>query len=284
MLRIEANDKGNALRYTPLFLMTGLILLRFPLLILVGCHFIGLSDDIVLAVYTNGTYLLSAALIIYERKRLPCFNIDLFSLILFIGIPLLSPFVDNIGKFLNINIYLNHSPFKIIVALLLSLGLVILKPKFEKKALAKAVLWLMITVLAGLLFSILFAYLQCRQLHIGLVLKTKYDLVLAITSLLQQIAFAGISEEPLFRGFIWGYLTDKGFKWHWIWIFQALLFTLGHLYYLSSGYLYSLFIIVPISGLLLGLIAYRSRSIGNSIICHGLLNSVSSLIAFSGWM
>jgi membrane protease YdiL (CAAX protease family) len=66
--------------------------------------------------------------------------------------------------------------------------------------------------------------------------------------------------------------------------FQALLFIIGHLYHLYSGNLYSFFIIVPIGGLLFGFIAYRSKSIGNSMIRHGLLNALSVIIAFRGWM
>ena len=67
-------------------------------------------------------------------------------------------------------------------------------------------------------------------------------------------------------------------------MFQALLFSIAHLYYLYSGSLYSLFIIVPISGLIFGLIAYRSKSIGNSMICHALINGIGELIASCGWM
>jgi membrane protease YdiL (CAAX protease family) len=259
--------------------------LRFPLLIITGCDLIKLPDDIVFETFLNGTYLLSAILIAYECKRLSNFNIDFFSMLLFIGIPLISPFVATIGELFNLDIYTAYiSKFRIIVALLLSLSLIILRPKFEKKKLSKVILWLILVFIIGLVFSIMQAYLYCRQTHVGFVLKTKYDLSLAITFFLQQIGSAAISEEPLFRGFIWGYLKNRNWKWYWILFFQALLFIIGHLYHLYSGNLYSFFIIVPIGGLLFGFIAYRSKSIGNSMICHGLLNALSVIIAFRGWM
>lgn len=285
MLYVDCKYKNNKLQYLPLIIMTGLILLRFPLLIVTACNLIKLPDDIVFETYLNGTYLLSAILIAYECKRLSNFNIDFLSMLFFIGIPLISPFITTIGGFFGIYIYTVYiSKFRIIIALLLIFNLFILKPKFEKKELFKVVLWLILVFIIGLVFSIVFAYLVCIQSHIGFVLKSKYDISYAITFFIQQVGSAAISEEPLFRGFIWGYLKNRNWKWYWILLFQALLFSVGHLYYLYSGNLYSLFIIVPISGLLYGFIAYRSRSIGSSMICHGLINAITSLVASCGWM
>ncbi|WP_161796471.1 CPBP family glutamic-type intramembrane protease [Desulfosporosinus acididurans] len=47
---------------------------------------------------------------------------------------------------------------------------------------------------------------------------------------LVQLNSAAILEEPLFHGFFWGYLKNWGWKESWIWLTQAGLFVIGHIY------------------------------------------------------
>ena len=54
---------------------------------------------------------------------------------------------------------------------------------------------------------------------------------------------------------------------------------LAHIYYLGT-FSYSLFIIVPFSGLVFGLLVWRSKSIGTSMIAHGLFNSIGNIVAY----
>jgi membrane protease YdiL (CAAX protease family) len=68
----------------------------------------------------------------------------------------------------------------------------------------------------------------------------------------------------------------------WIWLFQAALFMLGHIYYLGT-YNYSFWIIAPLSGLILGLLAWRTRSIGTSMIAHGIVNALGNIVAHYAW-
>lgn len=269
-------------RSIPIIIMVGLITLRFPFLFAAKYNIIKIPQNTTLMIFGNITYLLSAVLIIYERKRLSNFNIDIFSIFLFIGIPILTPFMNMIIRYFNPLLKLNFSIFQIVLALLLCVFLIVFPPKLDRKSFKKIVTWFFISIVIGLIISIIFAYLICRQKHVGFVLRYGYELPLVLSLFMQQIRTAAISEEPLFRGFIWGYLNEKKWKWHWIWIFQTLLFMIAHLYYVPDS-LYSFFLIVPISGLILGYIAGRSKSIGNSMICHGLINSVSSMIALCGW-
>ena len=88
---------------------------------------------------------------------------------------------------------------------------------------------------------------------------------------------AGLAEEPFFRGFLWGGLRKTGLREVWIWLVQAGLFWLGHAYAFLYGP-FSFWLIVPIAGLVLGLLVWRSRSIAPGMIAHGLANGLSQFI------
>jgi len=94
-----------------------------------------------------------------------------------------------------------------------------------------------------------------------------------LTMFIYQIGYAGVAEEPLFRGFLWGALRKTGWKDAWIWLLQAGLFTLAHMYYFGRNPI-SLFIIVPVGALALGLIAWKTRSISSSLAMHGIDNAL----------
>jgi membrane protease YdiL (CAAX protease family) len=95
----------------------------------------------------------------------------------------------------------------------------------------------------------------------------------------QQMLDAGLAEEPVFRGILWGLLRKRGVKEVWIWLLQGMLFWVAHLYYLGKLPL-SFWVIVPPGGLLYGLLAWRSRSIATSMPGHGFYNGVGQIVAF----
>ena len=77
-------------------------------------------------------------------------------------------------------------------------------------------------------------------------------------------------------------LPAAGWKNGWIWLFQAVLFTLAHLYYLRTEPFGSYFIRLMIPSLLIGLIAWRARSITASMVTHGFLNATGDLLMHTG--
>ena len=89
-----------------------------------------------------------------------------------------------------------------------------------------------------------------------------------------HLGYAAATEEPLFRGFLWGHLRLAGWREGWIWLFQALLFMLGHIYYLPQLPV-SFWVIVPLGGLIQGLLVWKSRTIVASMAAHGLSNVLS---------
>ena len=90
-------------------------------------------------------------------------------------------------------------------------------------------------------------------------------------NLVYHLGFAPINEEPLFRGFLWGYLRQLPWKESWILFFQAFLFTSAHVYY-ATQFPLRFWILIPLAGLLFGLLTWRSRSISPTILAHGLVN------------
>jgi membrane protease YdiL (CAAX protease family) len=95
----------------------------------------------------------------------------------------------------------------------------------------------------------------------------------------QQLVIAAIPEEPLFRGFLWGVL--KRYKWRDVWIlfFQAGLFLFGHIYY-YGGMPISFWVVVPTGGIILGILAWKSRSITTSMTAHAFINAIAQVVTF----
>jgi membrane protease YdiL (CAAX protease family) len=92
-----------------------------------------------------------------------------------------------------------------------------------------------------------------------------------------HLGFASISEEPLFRGFLWGYLRRLGWKDIWIWPAQAAIFMSAHLYFIDA-LPFEFWIVVPLAGLILGLFAWWSRSIAPGMMAHAAFNASVYLI------
>jgi len=146
--------------------------------------------------------------------------------------------------------------------------------------------WFGIGTLAGIATAIFLGYplsLQIDKSQITQRPEIFSVLFSSIPGFLYQLGYAAATEEPLFRGFLWGYLRKLKWRETWIWLFQAGLFTLGHIYYINK-HPYSFWIVVPVGALVMGAVAWRSRSIATSMATHGALNTlgikVGNIIAY----
>ncbi|MCL4466704.1 MAG: CPBP family intramembrane metalloprotease [Chloroflexi bacterium] len=92
-----------------------------------------------------------------------------------------------------------------------------------------------------------------------------------------EMGHSAILEEPVFRGFFWGYLRGRGWGERRIWLVQGIVFWLAHLRYLSRPYTF--FLTVPVAGLVLGWLAWRSRSVAPASFAHAVYNSIPFLIS-----
>jgi membrane protease YdiL (CAAX protease family) len=113
-------------------------------------------------------------------------------------------------------------------------------------------------------------------LLVGFFDTTKIDLLNTEHSvrhfLLEAIPFS-IYEEVVYRGMLYMLLKDLGMSESKTFYIQAFLFWISHINYLLESAV-SFWIILPILSLILGYIAYRSKSITPSAIAHILYNAM----------
>ncbi len=125
--------------------------------------------------------------------------------------------------------------------------------------------WILVAIFAGMAWAILWNTVNGYS--------EAFHLKSLIFPPLYFLAYAGVTEEPLFRGFLWGLLRRAGWRDVWAWLLQTGLFALAHIYYLRQTPL-AFWVIVPSGALLLGLLAWRSRSIATSLVAHGFCNGI----------
>jgi membrane protease YdiL (CAAX protease family) len=275
----KALSQGKKENVLFLLLLTGLLLLRFPLLLLSSYHVITISKTMVKYIFEDGTYLLTALVIVLKRNSLADYNMGICALALF----MIAPVAQLISQYLVVQ-YRGPVQADLWVRIAISLGLLILllvcRPKVRKRSVKEILLWGLIAVAVGIGIGFLLGKLN------GLQSAEKSPVhpsgLLIMTMFFTQLGNAAVMEEPLFRGFLWGFLEKLHWKGCWIWLTQAGLFWLGHIYYLGVAN-YSFWIIVPVGGLFLGALAWRSRSIGTSMVTHGLFNSIGDIVAHFTW-
>jgi membrane protease YdiL (CAAX protease family) len=220
--------------------------------------------------YPLATYLVTALLIWRERHRLSEYRIGKLALFLFIaGVP----YYVLIGLFKIIPL----SPFPTLFLVPISIWLAL--KLFQDKQVewvnpADWGHWLIVGTGVGILFGSLTGLLISLQPEHMLNTSSLLNILLQPTL---QISNAAIAEEPLFRGFLWIYLYQRGWKNGWIWLFQALLFCLGHIYYIPAGDYFSLGVSF-IGGLVIGWVAWKARDIAPSMFAHGFFNTFAQLV------
>jgi membrane protease YdiL (CAAX protease family) len=275
----QTQDKNKS-RHQQIFwlLLMGLLILRMPLL--GGMDFFNIKWEWAVPIYQIGTYLLTAFLIWWEIDNLAEYHIDPLALIIII---LFKPiqtlilkywgFDDNLLTFPSIPSILIW-----LIAIAFTIAMFLRRTKIPRiKPISLG--WIFIGAVAGLLTMIILSFPMSFQiprdmLSGGLSFKNALrDMLPRIPEeFAYQLGYAAISEEPLFRGFLWGYLRKM--KWHevWIWLFQAGLFTFSHIYYINRNPI-SFWIIVPVCALVLGWLAWRSRTTASSMVAHGMMNA-----------
>jgi membrane protease YdiL (CAAX protease family) len=260
-------------------LMVGLIILRFPLLIIISFINTGLDRNLIWIIFLNGTYLLTAMLMILELNKLAQLKINAFAIIIFIAAPIIRVFAYSYMRY-QVGSKLWELWFPMGVSLLLGLFFAFHYKRLHRDTIKYHLKWILLSVLIGILTAIVIG-LVYSQISPNIRGNMKPTITIFISTFCIQLANAAVSEEPLFRGFIWGFLEKRGWKQSWILFFQAGIFCLGHVYYLPQ-YPIS-FIGAFIAALILGLLVWKSKSIGTSMIAHGIINSLGDLIQHFTW-
>ena len=265
-----------------LLLIAGLLLLRLPFL--AGLTYLLKPAPYWLGSWFEiGTYLLTVVLIWWERDRLTEFHIDRLALVIII---LFKPIETIIRAFWgNDESGLAFPKLPGLAFWVIAVGLFVMlrlgRPKLSKIR-ALDLRWFVIGALVGVAVAILLGYPMSLQIDDSS-LTTAPELFpiifMVVLSFVYQLGYAAVTEEPLFRGFLWGYLRRMGWKETWIWLFQAGLFCLGHIYYLGKSPI-SFWVIVPTGALVMGFLAWRSRSIATSMAAHGAMNALGYTVGY----
>jgi len=207
----------------------------------------------------NGMYIIIGSLIWIKRNDLENFHIDKSSIIIFI----LSGTIFRIGSSLKQSL--------IICLMGLLILYILIKGKFQLKPRnSNANLWIIRSLYIGFFMPIILVTLSKLFISKTSTLDTWPGLLVGFTIFIYELSHVAVQEELIFRGFIWGYLKNYGLGDKKILIIQAIIFWITHLNYINKPYTF--WVVVPIMSLVLGLIAWRSRSITYSAITHSMFN------------
>lgn len=198
MNTIPAKDRIS--NYIFLLLLSGLIFLQIPFVILISYHKISIPISVGRNILYNGTYLITAILIILKRDSLSDYNIDLFSLLIFI----IAPVTELLSKYLFIKAAITGTiqpnSFKIAISILFLLVLLLARPKLHKKSIKEVLFWLLISVIVGLCAGVLMGIVSSIQG--GGRNPNHPSIYYFLGSFIIQLSKAAVTEEPLFRGFL----------------------------------------------------------------------------------
>jgi membrane protease YdiL (CAAX protease family) len=263
-------------------LLVGLLILRFPVEICISQILRGMPAAVGLVAYDFFTYLLTATLIWWERDRLPDFHFDLIALAIFSFGKIIQVVMIQFRMMLSGEIgaiYFAVAACESLIGIGLWLALRASSRTQWPKLTRANFGWIAVGAAVGVVMAVAVGMLLSWQ-------DTRSDQAVTASMFvlfpLTQLTNAAIQEEPLFRGFLWGYLRKAGWKESWVWLFQAALFWLAHIYYLGRAPI-SFWIIVPMGGLILGALVWRSRMLATSMVAHALQNGIGDIVAHCQW-
>lgn len=254
----------------------GLLFLRLPFLAGIRCF---ANPVWLVPVFDISTYLLTAFLIWWERDRLADYHIDMLSLgIIILFKPLQTLLAAQLMEWDAMAFPKLPALALWVIAGGLLLGLLLSRPKWPRLTWA-SLGWVGGGLLAGLVIVALTGFpmaVMVRQVfEDGTYLRPDLMALLreALPNFFYMLGFAAVTEEPLFRGFLWGYLRKTGWKVLWVCLFQAGLFILGHIYYIVTMPL-MFWVVVPIGALGLGLLTWRAKTLSATLAAHALMNAL----------
>lgn len=264
MIKVDSAALPKPSRATSILLLL-LIVARLSLLVPSGIR------PAAYDVYMPVTYILTVILVFLNRDNLRIYHLGMIS----VTALALAPGIEW-AYFTVMSIPIPKNTPEAAAGIILLLSIAATRPKWPKMK-PERLYWLLIAigigVFLGTFYGSVFRAIRANSSHLAL-----GSISLLPSRFISQFSRAAAFEEPLFRGFLWGYLRQIGWREPAIWRFQAGLFWLGHFYYFGTIW-FSFLVVVPVSALALGFVVWKSRSIFFSMITHGLINSVSDIVA-----
>ncbi len=262
-------------------LLAGLLFLRLPFLAGISLF---AKPGWLNPVFQIGTYFLTACLLWWERERLADFHIDGLALaIILLFKPIQTLFLSAAPSLNSDPLAFPHWPSLCLWGISLGLAAALWLSRVPRPKLSRtSVRWFGIGLLAGLVLAAVLAYpmsLQITPVSSQRGASGWGLLVGVLPFIVYQLGYAAVTEEPLFRGFLWGYLRQARWKNRRICLFQAGLFMLGHIYYLTAAPI-SFWLTVPLGALVFGALVWRTRSLSSSLAAHATGNALISMVAY----
>lgn len=221
-------------------------------------------------VYEVLTYLLIVFLIWWERDRLVDYHLDFWAILIILLFKPISILLLPVLSSPEHPMALPHFPgIAILVIAAILLGLILFRKINIGRPNWKGIAGFILGSLAGILIYVLYGIVMIQWMHYPVPPDPGPTAWLAP---IYQLGYAAVSEEPVFRGFLWGALRSVKVKEYWILIIQASLFAVAHIHLLDSDSPALFFGITFLNGLVFGLIAWRSRSLAASMGMHGFAN------------
>lgn len=251
-------------------ILISLFLLRFVLLFLsyILSRINSIYLDLGSAIYHIGTFTLTGLFIRNNIQNLNQFNISKLALFIFLFSPVFSIIADPHNFIAYINILI---AIKFCIDLFPKRGEIILTKTPTNNIVSNIIITLTTTVAVIIIGAL------TREFKSGSNL-VPLNLSWIIRQFLLQLSFAAAMEEPLFRGFLWGYLKKYKLSDITICIIQAFLFWFGHIYYMNTGL--NFWIFHPIAAFSFGLIIIKTKNIAYSLISHALINTIVPIFMF----
>jgi membrane protease YdiL (CAAX protease family) len=210
-------------------------------------------------------YIIISLLIWVERFHLEDYHIDFWSICLFL---LFGSLLRPIYTHNPVVAFLSNISF-IFIGVLLFLGL--RKKHIRLSKSSRPFIWLLV----GSIFCLLEIFMITRVFMplIGISVPASIPIVNYFSMFMFYLCNVAISEEALFRGFLWGTLYKFGYSLKKIFIIQAVLFTAAHIRFYQPEPIVAYLGIFGLS-LLYGFLAWKSKSIFPSIITHAIHDTI----------
>lgn len=278
MIRLKGNETqtaGNPRRGSTVQRLAWLLLfylvIRIPLINLLD--WVGPTESGLLETALQfAMFALTAAMIALTRGAPGAYRIDRLSLILFIVFGVFVSVPAGAGVGLPIN--LMFCAFGLIAP---ALAYLIIRSRQSIKNWAPTNLnWLLVALFSTIILRLLLSttYSMITEGEPSIQTTRPLTAVGLAVVFLAFLADSAIQEEAVFRGFLWVYLETLGLKQPMIWLLQAGLFWIAHLRYLDRPFTF--WLALPASGLLLGWLSWKSKSISASVLAHAAYNSMAS--------
>lgn len=134
--------------------------------------------------------------------------------------------------------------------------------------------WVVYSLMIG--FALTLLYLSPLMIYLKKI-DIDFNLIINIIILtINNFNHSSVIEEPIFRGFLLGGLQEKGLNNFSSILIQGIVFGLCHIN--TINHLYSFLFVIPLVGIILGILTLKTKTITNSMFAHSIDNSIIMIL------